>query len=459
MSTSHVSAEDFQRLVTGRLEPAAFKDAFLHLLRCRWCRARLAPFSAFLLEEWPQNEAEESAAGEAAEASAYDEAAERAIRRALAAVPRRRQEVEQAPALLAAVLALPSDERGPRVRELPPSIQGGWALAEAFLAAAAEMRFRDPAKMLQLAYLAQFTAGMLKKTQEHPPALQADFEARTWGELANAYRLNDKFADAEESFAWAFTLLDQGTGDILLRGRLFDLRASLCTSQRRLPEAIELLGHAKAYYQEAGDDHLVGRALLKTGVTTFYQGDVFEAVRLLRDGLALLDPARDPKLVSMGHYDLLNALVDCSELGQAGELLLRSGLRQAFADEPLNLLRLRWIEGRIFAGRGKHRRAAEALSEVRDEFLVRGMDYDAALAGLELAGAWLRQGRKNAEVRELADEAREIFQDLGVGGEAIVAVAILQEACRRREATPGLVERIVSFLRQLEWNPQLRFAG
>jgi hypothetical protein len=87
------------------------------------------------------------------------------------------------------------------------------------------------------------------------------------------------------------------------------------------------------------------------------------------------------------------------------------------------------------------------------------MDYDAALAGLELAGAWLRQGRRNAEVRVLADEAREIFQDLGVGGEAIVAVAVLQEACRRREATPGLVQGIVSFLRQLEWNPQLRFAG
>jgi hypothetical protein len=85
------------------------------------------------------------------------------------------------------------------------------------------------------------------------------------------------------------------------------------------------------------------------------------------------------------------------------------------------------------------------------------MDYVAAMAGLELAGVWLRQG-KTAEVRTLAREILQTFRQMDVESEAVKAVRYFHEACRREEATPRLVERVVDFLRRLEWAPQVRFA-
>ena len=61
-------------------------------------------------------------------------------------------------------------------------------------------------------------------------------------------------------------------------------------------------------------------------------------------------------------------------------------------------------------------------------------------------------------MRGLAAEARKTFEDLAVPGEALRAIRYFQEACRNEEATAGLAQRIVSFLRRLEWEPQLRFS-
>ena len=138
-------------------------------------------------------------------------------------------------------------------------------------------------------------------------------------------------------------------------------------------------------------------------------------------------------------------------------MLLKSGLREAFASDPVNLLRLRWLEGKIFAGRGRLAQAERAFREVRRGFLARDEEYDAALVALELAGVWLEQG-KAAAVEELAEEIHEIFWDLGVHREARTAVGYLREACRRQEASPGLVRKIIAFLRRLEWQPQIQFA-
>jgi hypothetical protein len=173
--------------------------------------------------------------------------------------------------------------------------------------------------------------------------------------------------------------------------------------------------------------------------------------------LALIDPERDEQLAAIGRYSLIHALVDCGELRQAGKELLESGLREAFAQDPLNLAKLRWLEGKIHAGLGKLWRAEQVLGEVRASFRERGQEYDAALVGLDLAALWLQQGN-NTAVRELAEEILETFAALGVQREALKAIRFLREACRREMATPALVQRVSGFLRRLEWQPQLRFA-
>ena len=81
-------------------------------------------------------------------------------------------------------------------------------------------------------------------------------------------------------------------------------------------------------------------------------------------------------------------------------------------------------------------------------------EYGARRRWLEV---WLRQDRR-AEVRELAEEILETFEDLQVEREALRAMRFLKAACKRDAATPDLVRHIAIFLKRLEWEPRLQFA-
>lgn len=382
----------------------------------------------------------------------YDEPIDRATAVALNELPRWEEEKGELERLLETVRTLPEGILG-----LPESEKfSGWPFVEGLLAESQDARFRDPERMRFLAFAATVSARNLDRQRYREGAI-ADLCARAWAELSNAYRLDQDFEAAEDALARAETYLEEGTGDSLILARLLDLEASLRSSQRRLPETLELLDHVYRIYRQLGETHLAGRALISKGLNTAYDDRPHEAVGLLREGLLLIVSERDPQLAAIGRYSLIHALVDCGEFRQAGQALLESGLRESFAQDPLNLARLRWLEGKIHAGLGKLWRADQVLAEVRNGFLERGQDYDAALVGLDLAAVWLQQGN-NAAVRKLAEEILETFAALRIQREGLKAVRFFREACRREMATPALVQKVAGFLRRLEWQPQLRFA-
>jgi tetratricopeptide (TPR) repeat protein len=209
-------------------------------------------------------------------------------------------------------------------------------------------------------------------------------------------------------------------------------------------------------YLKVGDDHLAGRALVSQGIYTDYEGNPHLALWLLRQALPLLDSDRDPQLVTSAKENVLELLVRCGEHREAARMLLESGLRQALADQPLSLIKLRGVEGQILVGLGKLDRAEAAFLEARAGLLQHNLGYRAAIAGLDLAAVWLEQGR-HEKVEELARDMLATFRRLGIQREAVRALGYLDEACRRRQATPGLARHVGRFLRQLEREPQLRF--
>lgn len=318
-----------------------------------------------------------------------------------------------------------------------------------------EMRYRDPEKMWILARGAASAARTLE-VGRYTPAQKLDLRARTQIELANALRLKHDFAHAEDCLEEAATLIEQGDCNPQTEGRLMDVYASFLMDQRQLEEAFLLLDKLYRHYLDYGETHLAGRSLISKGIALHYDDRHQQAVGALRKGLAAIIPDRDPKLLSSGQQALLHALVDAKEYSEAGKLLMESGLRHAFADDPLNLLKLRGIEGKIFAGLGKLRRAEKIFTEVKEGFDRRDREYLVAMLDLELAGVLLRQGRAD-EVEPLAEEALEIFQDLEVGREALRAVRFLQSACRQKLATATLVQQVVAFLHRCEHQPGLRF--
>jgi tetratricopeptide (TPR) repeat protein len=290
----------------------------------------------------------------------------------------------------------------------------------------------------------------------YAPAEMADLKARAWAELANAHRRNEDFQGAEEALSKAHDFQARGTGDPLLAARLLDVLASLRTDQRHLEEAVALLDQVHAMYLRTGEAHLAGRALISKGINIAYDDRPREAITWFRQGLSLLDPKRDPELRWTGEYSLLHAFISCGEYREGRRLLLESGIRHAFAAEPLKLLKVRWLEGIIFVGLDKLGRAEQVFSEVEDGFLRAGLEYEAALVSLERAGVLLRQGRMDTTDAVVA-EALETFRALQVGREAIRAVQYLRASCGRKAATAGLVRRVVDFLQQAQRRPYLRF--
>jgi len=332
------------------------------------------------------------------------------------------------------------------------------ACVDALLALSFEERARDPWRMLQFANAARLTASSLPLAEDVAQYSRfevADLQARAWGELANAYRRNDKFLDAADALAAAKSSRIRGSGDPMLHARLLDIEASLRTDQRRYDEARRLLDLVIEIYQEVGETHLAGRALISQGIGLHYDGEIQQAVTLLRKGLALLG-GHDAQMLAMARKALLDAMAANGEYAEAAELLLKSGLREAFATEPVSYLKVRWVEGRIFAGLGKLNRAATAFAAARESFLEYGLEYESALVGLESAAVLLQQGRLD-EVEALATEALEIFEILEIKREAVRAVAYLHKVCVSRKATVELVREVVSFLERLERRPNLRF--
>ena len=438
---SHVTDAEIGLFLTGRLKRATFLRLLRHLVDdCAACRARLARF-----ENTPEVNAGTLAFPEID--SRYDGAIKRALAKALDATPRWSEDHR----LIKQILG-----KGNLATEILRERLDDWSFIEALIALSREARFREPRKMLDLAAEA-LEAALALDRQRYTPGIIGDLQAAAWAELGNAYRVNEDYDRAEHAFAQAHASLNDGTGDPLALARLLDLQASLHTAQRRLPEAIQLLDKVFRLFDSVGEHHLAGRALISKGISTRCGGRAREAVDLLRRGMEMLEPGRDPQLLAIGQQNLLDSLVDCGEFREAKRLLLTSGLRQQFAAEPINLLRLRWVEGKVHAGLGKLWRAQSIFLELRESFQQGGLEYETALAGLELLDIWLRDGRTQG-ASELAREVLTVFEDLGVESEALRAVRFLDEACRHQQASAALVQRVVHFLRRLEWEPRLQFA-
>lgn len=333
------------------------------------------------------------------------------------------------------------------------SLPGGWAGVEVLLTVCFEARYRDPRQMLRLARQAKSAAARLDPALYGERRL-ADLKARALAELGNALRVSERFDRVRDLLKKARLLLaEQGTGDLLIRARIDDIEGSFWKDQRFLRDADDLLASACRKYLRAGERHLAGRTLVKKGLNRVIDGQPQEAVTVLRQAVSLLDADRDPQLIETAQHNLLFALADAGQYREASELLLRSGLRQKFADDPLNLLRLRWVEAKILAGHGRLAEAEKALSDVRASFRIRRLELVAAIAGLDLAKVLFQQG-KLAPLYGLVRELRVTAEAHQLQSSVSRAFGTLEVMCQVQAVTLPMVEAVQRFLQRLQHNPR-----
>ena len=329
-------------------------------------------------------------------------------------------------------------ERRRRLIELSPWVS--WALAERVCQESVKMAAQSPEGAQELATLAVLMA-------EKVPGLEGKRSRLLgfcWAHVANARRVANDFAGADEAFNHAWRLWRAGSADepgLLPEWRLLDLEASLRREQRRFREALDLLDQARAAAE--GDSVALARILLNREHTYDEMGDRQGSLAVLEEAAPFAEEAAEPRLLFALRFKTAGNLYHLGRFNEAATLLPEVKAMALRQGNGLDLIRVVWLEARLAAGQGRKADAIKGLEQVQREFSARKLPYDAARSSLELAELWLEAGRTQ-EVRELASAMAWIFQAKGIGREALAALRLFTDAARREAATVELARRAIS---------------
>jgi tetratricopeptide (TPR) repeat protein len=353
-------------------------------------------------------------------------------------------EGRQAPELWAHLAGLPYPEE---LREIEENEDlHAWGLCHLLLQKSREATFSDPARGVELANLALRVVRHLGTAYD--PNWVMDLRARCFAHLGNARRVLGELRSAEDAFVKAEDCLARSaSGNVEVRAEILDLKSSLRRAQRRLDEALDLIDRALSLYREAGEEHGIAKSLLKRAKILEEGGDLSGTIDLLRRTAEEIDPAREPQLSTYGRFNLLIALLLAESYEEAERLLPATEALLREKGQPLDLVRLRWVEGNIHLGRGRRGPAEAAFREAQKEFLERQMGYDAALVSLDLARLYAQEGCVE-DLKRLAAEMMPVFQSRDVHREAILALLMFQRACEEERLTVDLVREISAYLRR-----------
>jgi tetratricopeptide (TPR) repeat protein len=362
-----------------------------------------------------------------------------------------------APDLWQRLQPLPYDQQLRQVEE-----DGGlqtWALCRLLLRKSLEATSHRPALAVQLAFLAVKISVHLGDAYDRDWV--ADLRALAFAYLGNARRVLGELQSADDAFYEAHSHLRRsGTGDPRVEAEILDLEASLRRDERRFSQSLDLIERVVVTYTsddpELRDLHLAGRALITKAYTLEQMGDVARAIPVLRQAAPLIVEERNPRLVWCLNQNLIWFLPQTGKSDEAAALLPEVKALASRLGNDLDLLRVRWAEGRIAFGLGQRGPAEQAFKEVQREYLERDMGYDAAMVSLDLAILYAQEGCI-PELKQLALDILPAFSSREVHREAMAALLLFQHACQEERLTVELARQLAALLqRERHYSPASR---
>jgi transcriptional regulator with XRE-family HTH domain len=332
-----------------------------------------------------------------------------------------------------------------RLIELSPNTRN-WTLALRVCEASVERAAHEPREALELADLALFIAERVPGEESWRSRLKGYCRAH----VANARRVANDLAGADEAFALAWDLWRAGTGadpDLLGDWVLPSMEASLRRDQGRFSEALELLDQAKASQGGTSPAALVILLLQKEHI--FGQmGDTEGALAALTEAAPFVEASGDARQLFALRFNVADDLCQLKRYEEAAKLLPQVRELAVQQGNELDLLRVLWLSAKLAAGQGRMQEAVAGLEQVSRDFLEHDMPYDAALSSLDLAVLWLKAGR-TAEVRGLAVAMGKIFNAKEIDREALAALRLFCDAARQEAATVELARQVIQEIEQV----------
>jgi hypothetical protein len=380
----HPTPELLDRLLAGAVTDAESRWALVHLLgQCAVCSRHLRRALA----------ATDPAKGP----SSYDTAITAALERSAAGREALSAERLQATAIWARLEGTPPSQRLRRIAG--DARYHTWALASRLLDLAAESSWQDTAAGIDASRLALAIAERLPAAT-HPAGLNHDLRGRALASLADSLRLDGQLDDARATLVQAHEALELGTGDPPERAALLRVQASLELADGDPAVADALLRAAAGIYRRFGDRHQEGRTLHQLARAVGYDHPAHGAV-LARRALALIEPAREPRLHLAARHGLVWFLNDSGLGAQALDELDRARPLYALCRDSEPRLLLPWLEARICRRLGELAAAERGLTAVWHDFHDSNFPQELTLVSLDLAEAYLEQGKTRHAVRLL----------------------------------------------------------
>lgn len=273
--------------------------------------------------------------------------------------------------------------------------------------------------------------------------------------LANALRVQNEMAEADAMYELAMRLWTAGTiadPGLLAEWRVLDLGISLHRDKRRFKQALRLSAQAR----KVAPPEVVGRLLVKKAAVFEHMGKPERALAALGEAAPLIDRRQEPRLYYCLRFELTKNYCHLDRYADAEALLPEVERLALSGHKELEQVRVKWLCGRVAAGREQHAEARAAYNQVRQEFYAREMAADYALVSLEIAVLDLEHGR-TTQVRRLAGELAWIFRSKGIHREALAALDLFRRAALQEAADVELARRVVQYLYRSRYDPTLRF--
>lgn len=352
---------------------------------------------------------------------------------------------------LGRLLELGHEERLEVIRRSPSGSYGP-ALAMTLLEKAREAFIRRPEEARELTELARATLA-----HECTSSLVVELYAQALAYTGNVCRiLGDPQAGVERFECARFLLRLVGGGDRSLRAEIDSLEGSLLRDLRKFEQATRYLQRAATTYLFEEDALQAAQVFVNLSTIHNEMGEPRTAIEIIESTLERLGGELDPTTRMYCEHNLAIFLTDAGDHPQAAAMLEANKERYPELAQPMNALRVAWLEGKIARGLGRPQEARFHYLHARQGFLSKGIAYDAALVTLELAGLYLEE-RRFVEVKELAAELVAEFTRQKVSREAAAALMLFEDVARMERLTPAFIAELSTYLLHAQRDPSLVF--
>ncbi|MCP3957394.1 MAG: hypothetical protein GY719_06040 [bacterium] len=276
-----------------------------------------------------------------------------------------------------------------------------------------------------------------------------DLRALGWAWLGNAHRLALDFSAAAAAFeqadrAWS---TPRAQRDLWVFAHICCLEGVLRMMRREYVAATELLDRSCSLFRQSDETRDEALALIHRARIHIYTGEPSEAVGDLREAAGLIDEDEERRLAFAIRGNLANAFVRVGEPESAAKELDRARQMNRAIDDPLETIKLDWIEGDLGELHGDLEKAKNFYQAARAGFRdIDEMRYF-GMVSVDLMTIHSQQGEWE-KVRELASKTLPILDSMSLHSETVAAVGLLAEAVEAGSLSRRLLNDLRVALRQ-----------